>query len=233
MSEPERATFSFPGLNCGLCGYKTCSEFSTAVEENAELIERCIHLVKPQYENQWPASAEGGDNCDSCSSPCSRNPEARNSWKDSLSRELDFVLDIIPNEPGPRETIRLHNPMLTRELDIQPGDILIGRPLGMSCGCPITHCGVAVDVDRKTGIIVWCITGPLSPRHNEFKDLGYYSAEAYEGIVKESKVELKVGMRYWFMPQKCMLQWRHSGLVNFINRTSRGLQVRVEGLLIG
>lgn len=103
----------------------------------------------------------------------------------------------------------------------------------MSCGCPITHCGVAVEVDMRTGIIVWCVTGPLNSRHKDFKDLGYYSAEAYEGIVRDSKTDLKIGMRYWFMPHKCMLQWRHSGLINFINKNSEGTQVRLEGLFIG
>jgi hypothetical protein len=59
------------------------------------------------------------------------------------------------------------------EMDIQPGETLIGRPLGMSCGCPITHCGVAMQVDHRTGVIVWCVTGPLRPRQQGFKDLGY------------------------------------------------------------
>jgi hypothetical protein len=36
-----------------------------------------------------------------------------------------------------------------------------------------------------------------------------------------------------FQPHMCMLQWRHSGLVNYLNRTPNGLQVRVEGLWIG
>lgn len=36
-----------------------------------------------------------------------------------------------------------------------------------------------------------------------------------------------------FQPHRCMLQWRHSGLVNYLNRTPNGLQVRVEGLWIG
>jgi len=40
-------------------------------------------------------------------------------------------------------------------------------------------------------------------------------------------------MRYYFQPRMCMLQWRHSGLVNFMNRTASGYQVRVEGLWIG
>jgi uncharacterized Fe-S cluster-containing protein len=123
--------------------------------------------------------------------------------------------------------------MLVRELKVQKGDQLTGRPLGMSCGCPITHCGIAIEVDQRNGIIVWCVTGPLTARENTVKDLGYYSAEAYEGIILDSRVELKIGMRYWFMPHKCMLQWRHSGLVNFINKNVQGTQVRLEGLLIG
>lgn len=88
-----------------------------------------------------------------------------------------------------------------------------------------------------TGIITWCVTGPLAPRSKGFKDIGFYSAEAYEGIVLKTKTELKIGMRYWFMPHKCMLQWRHSGIINFINKTKVNdkvlPQVRIEGLLIG
>lgn len=30
-----------------------------------------------------------------------------------------------------------------------------------------------------------------------------------------------------------MLQWRHSGLVNYINRGSDGTQIRLTGLRIG
>jgi len=40
-------------------------------------------------------------------------------------------------------------------------------------------------------------------------------------------------MRYYFQSQMCMFQWRHSGLVNFLNRTATGYQVRVEGPWIG
>ena len=155
------------------------------------------------------------------------------SWRDSLDREFDFYLEHFPEEPGPRETIIPHNPMITREMDIQAGDLLIGRPLGMSCGCPITHCGVVMDVDHRTGVINWCVTGPLKVREHGFKDLGYYIAEAYDGLIRTARCEIKIGMRYYFQPRMCMLQWRHSGLVNYLNRTKDGLQVRVEGLWIG
>jgi uncharacterized Fe-S cluster-containing protein len=90
-----------------------------------------------------------------------------------------------------------------------------------------------MSVDKRTGVIVWCVTGPLNPRQNGFKDLGYYIAEGYEGMISEARTEIKIGMRYYFQPRMCMLQWRHSGLVNFMNRTASGYQVRVEGLWIG
>ena len=160
------------------------------------------------------------------------HPGAR-PWQDSLGREFDFYLEHFPEDPGPREIIIPHNPMITREMEIEKGEILIGRPLGMSCGCPITHCGVVAEVDRRTGVIVWCVTGPLGPRAKGFKDLGYYIAEGYEGLVSEARCEIAIGMRYYFQPRMCMLQWRHSGLVNYLNRTPEGLQVRLEGLWIG
>ena len=66
-----------------------------------------------------------------------------------------------------------------------------------------------------------------------FKDIGYYVAEAYEGLITDARLEIRIGARYFFQPRMCMLQWRHSGLVNYLNRTPTGLQVRVEGLWIG
>jgi hypothetical protein len=36
------------------------------------------------------------------------------------------------------------------------------------------------------------------------------------------------------MPRRCMLQWRHSGLVNAVTRLKEGgYRVRIEGLYIG
>jgi uncharacterized Fe-S cluster-containing protein len=237
----QMSVTELPGLNCGLCGFRSCEEMAARLATEPKLIERCIHLsdnriqVAPkEMPNLIPIQSLGATECGSCTSVCVAPPiHPDKMWRDTLDREFDFYLEHFPEEPGPREIIIPHNPILTRELGIQRGDILIGRPLGMSCGCPITHCGVAMDVDARTGVLTWCVTGPLNPRQNGFKDLGYYIAEGYEGLITQARTPIKIGMRYFFQPRMCMLQWRHSGLVNYLNRTPTGLQVRVEGLWIG
>ncbi len=213
-----------PGYDCGLCGSKTCDQFALRAAEDISLIERCIHINPAVVKNS------GGHVCTGCGKDHGSDSI---TYRDSLGREFDFILDSFPHEAGPKEIIIPHNPLRTRELNIQVGDTVLGRPLGMSCGCPVTHCGIVTEVDQVHGVMSWCITGPLDPRQKGFKDIGYYSAEAYEGLVKATRKEIKIGMRYWFMPHKCMLQWRHSGLVNFINNGPHGLHIRLEGLFIG
>lgn len=231
-----------PGLNCGLCGFRSCEEMAAQLTTHPELLQRCIHLsgnVVSHDTSKQPAimtpprPSPAPVVCGTCNPGTLMTTNTPPTWKDTLGREFDFYLECFPEEPGPRETILPHNPMLTREREITPGDILIGRPLGMSCGCPITHCGVVMEVDRRTGVIVWCVTGPLKPRQSGYKDLGYYIAEAYDGLVRETNSKIEIGRRYYFQPRMCMLQWRHSGLVNFVNRTADGMQIRVEGLWIG
>ena len=239
---------TLPGLDCGLCGFRRCDDLSTRLATNPEWLERCVHLSAEALRKDAPAIRrdDGPATARRNEEPAPKTRPARPaplpvldhtagepSWQDSLGREFDFYLEHFPEEPGPREAILPHNPMLTREMNIQPGELLLGRPLGMSCGCPITHCGVVMDVDHRTGLINWCVTGPLRAREQGFKDIGYYVAEAYDGLIRKRRVEPKIGMRYYFQPRMCMLQWRHSGLVNYLNRTADGFQVRLEGLWIG
>ncbi len=195
-----------------------------------KLLERCIHV---SGSDAVVTASGGGRTVTAAPSRVSLPTLPQTTWQDSLGREFDFYLEHFPEEPGPRECILPHNPLITREMNVQPGDLMIGRPLGMSCGCPITHCGVAMTVDQRTGVINWCVTGPLRVRQEGFKDLGYYIAEAYDGLVRNARTELRIGCRYYFQPRMCMLQWRHSGLINYLNKTTDGLQVRLEGLWIG
>lgn len=225
LTKYDKIIEMLPKLDCGACGSKTCDEFAKIVEQDENELKKCIHISNKQKEKSPHVSCLG------CASEGLGN---RIGWKDQLGREFDFILDCFENEPGPRETILPYNPALVKDLGVKKGDIMIGRPMGMSCGCPITHCGVVTDVDARNGVINWCVTGPLKPRTEGFIDIGYYVAQAYDGIIKESKSEIKLGMRYWFLPRRCMLQWRHSGLVNSVVKQKDGsLKIRVEGLFIG
>ena len=216
-----------PKLDCGACGYKTCSDFSERVDNGDEELKKCIHIAD-KIDNK-AASKE----CFICAKEGAGMGD-KLGWKDNLQRDFDFILDCFPNEPGPKETILPYNPTLVKELGVKKGDVMIGRPMGMSCGCPVTHCGVVSDVDARNGVIYWNVTGPLRPRSEGFVDIGYYVSQAYEGIIKETREEIKLGRRYWFLPRRCMLQWRHSGLVNAVTKLKDGsYKVRVEGLYIG
>ncbi len=216
---------NLPMLDCGACGYKTCHEFSVLIDQEPEEIRRCVHLdgKKPMTKVQ-----------DMLAERFQTGIGEKMGWQDNLKRPFDFILDCFDNEPGPRETILPYNPALVKELGVKKDDVMIGRPMGMSCGCPITHCGIVTGTDPRNGVINWCVTGPLRPRSEGFVDIGYYVAQAYEGIIREAKEEIRLGRRYWFLPRRCMLQWRHSGLVNAVTKLKDGTcRVRIEGLFIG
>ena len=212
-----------PELDCGACGFKTCNQFGDHLNQSPDDLKLCIHVEKKKPAE---VSLKSG--------LINAGLGERLGWKDHLHRDFDFILDSFDDEPGPRETILPYNPALVRELGVKKDDVMIGRPMGMSCGCPVTHCGIVTSADPRNGVINWCVTGPLKPRSQGFIDIGYYIAQGYEGLIRESKCEIKIGMRYWFMPRRCMLQWRHSGLVNDVTRLKDGsYKVRIEGLYIG
>jgi uncharacterized Fe-S cluster-containing protein len=224
-----------PGLDCGLCGFPTCDLFATALQAKPQLMERCT--MRSPDKPTYTAAAAAPAAADSLIVLPTRSPTEKRQepWHDRLGRPFEFYMDVFPQDRGPREAIIPRNPLRTRELEIQPGDLLLGRPSGMSCGCPLTHVGVAERVDAINGVIEWCITGPLTARQGNPKNIGYYEAIAYDGIIKEKQpdCEIQIGVRYFFQPRRCMMQWRHSGLITFLNQTPYGLQAHAEGLMIG
>lgn len=201
-----------PGKDCGLCGYRTCRELAEVILTDPAAIKRCVY-IETKREDQVPEVAE-------------EEP----TWKDVLGRDYDFVLNKFPEDPGPREIILPFNPTNLEKLGIKKGDVLYGRPA--STGCPVTHVGVVVDEpDYFNGIIVWCVVGPMQARERGI-NIGCYTPVAYEGTVKHTKVDLQIGRRYNFLPRYCMLQSRHSGLINMITNTKDGDRVRLEGIWI-
>jgi len=212
----EEILKNLPGKNCGLCGFKTCTEMAESMLTKPEMYERCIPAI---------ASKSPTKDVEEFQAP---------TWKDNLGRRYDFVLDKYSVDHGPRETILLFNPANVEKLKLKKGDVIFGRPAWISCGCPVTHVGVIVeDPDCFNGTVVWCIVGPLWSR-KEGINIGYYNSTAYEGIVHDVRkgIKLQIGRRYFFQPRYCMMQWRHSGVIVAIGNTSEGTRVRIEGLMI-
>ena len=175
----EAANVELPGLDCGLCGYRTCDELQEQLPSRPELLKQYIHLSDNRVDTEpgkLPlAAASRQEACDTSCGGCVNRFSSPNIRGVDLARQprprIRFLPGALSRGARPREIILPHNPLITREMDIQVGDILIGRPLGMSCGCPITHCGVAIEVDRRTGVIVWCVTGPFGPRQKGSRTL--------------------------------------------------------------
>jgi uncharacterized Fe-S cluster-containing protein len=194
----KNGAHQLPDLDCGACGYRTCNEFSDRLTVHPEELKLCIHLKgnkkeitpNPLLSSPFMEMTNGNGKDHTISAG------ERMGWIDNLGRPFDFILDCFENEPGPRETILPYNPLLVKELGVKKGDIMIGRPMGMSCGCPITHCGIVTDTDPRNGVINWCVTGPLKPRNEGFIDIGYYVAQGYEGLIRDAKEEINLGKRY-------------------------------------
>ena len=162
-----------PGLNCGLCGYRTCDEFHGQLASSPELIRRCIHLSENRVKQDSPEAAPvrrpeamaarsrtGGATAGVL--PVLQNRQERSPWRDSLDREFDFYLEHFPEEPGPREIILPHNPLITREMERRArrhshrpaaGDVvrLPDHPLRRGDGGGSSHGGDRLVRDRPAG----------------------------------------------------------------------------------
>ena len=215
VHESKQLAQLLPGKNCGLCGFKNCEDLLHHALSDPDSIKRCVYLFE---HTNTPV--------------LSMRDVAEVNWKDMLDREYDFVLDKFEDDPGPREHILLGNPVNLEKLKIKKGDIVFGRPV-MGVGCPVTHCGVVMqEPDYFNGALVWCITGMMDARERGI-EIGYYHILAYEGLVKQSRIELQLGRRYDFLPRYCMLQARHSGLINTMTKTKEAYRLRLEGISLG
>jgi hypothetical protein len=88
---------ALPGLDCGLCGSRTCAELAERLSGDPGLIKRCTPLSGGQASAQgagpqvqpirvWPrATAAAPPLPDGASS-------ATPAWTDGLGREFDFLL---------------------------------------------------------------------------------------------------------------------------------------------
>src|SRR5512136_790561 len=89
-----------PGLNCGLCGLRTCSEMADRLAAQPELIERCIHLSNNRVSITAPqigtspaikTSPQMIETCGGCAVNERMTVQSKlaPSWHDTLGREFD------------------------------------------------------------------------------------------------------------------------------------------------
>jgi uncharacterized Fe-S cluster-containing protein len=107
-------------------------------------------------------------------------------------------------------------------VEIQVGDFIRYRPLA----CPVTHFAKVIDIDP--GIYTIHLVGPLHRLGREdfkFKDLGLCMILAFEGRISRGQLP-KVGQTVKFIPEYCMMQKVHSGMVVGVE----GKDIRIEGI---
>jgi len=197
-----------PGYNCGSCGFRQCRDFAAQLKSPEDL-RRCPFLERDIFrDNLGKLSALVGADI---------SPEEKiTGIIDGL--EADFMLAPLRDECSCREFIHPFN----GAIEINTGDLLRYRPLG----CPITHFAKVIDIDP--GIYTIHLVGPLHRLGREdlkFKDIGLCMILAFEGRVSRGKLP-KVGQTVKFVPEYCMMQKVHSGMVVSVE----GRDIRIEGI---
>jgi len=200
-----------PGFNCGECGWRSCREFARHLLRGGD-IEGCPPLKQERFSKNLSrlkvelARARGAVGAE----------EMIRGVIDGL--EADLALAPLAGEPSCREDIHPFDPCVA----LHEGDLLRYRPLG----CPITH--FARVLASGQGIATVHMTGPLHLMGNPdaiFKDVGLCIVLAFEGLVSRGRVP-DVGETVRFLPEHCMMQKVHSGVVVH----SEGRMVRIEGV---
>jgi hypothetical protein len=195
-----------PGYNCGECGLSSCREFAAKLVDVAGL-EKCTILKQERFKGRAEQIAE--------LLACTEKTEEIIGVLDGL--HASFALAPLPGEPSCREDLHPFNP------DARPkeGDIFRYRPLG----CPITH--FARVLKSRQGVVTVHLVGPVHLLKGlpVPEDIGLAMVLAFEGTISRGK-RPEVGETVRFLPEHCMMQKVHSGVVVH----SEGNRVRIEGI---
>ncbi|MFZ3150007.1 MAG: (Fe-S)-binding protein [Methanothrix sp.] len=195
-----------PGYNCGECGLGSCREFAAKLVDVAGL-ERCSILKQERFKGRAEEIA--------ALLACSEKTEDIIGVLDGL--RAAFTLAPLGGEPSCREDLHPFNP----EAHFKEGDIFRYRPMG----CPVTHFAKVLKSDR--GIVTVHLVGPVHILQGlpAPEDVGLCMVVAFEGVVSRGK-RPDVGETVRFLPEHCMMQKVHSGVVVH----SEGAMVRIEGI---
>lgn len=207
-SEVINLVWTPPGKNCGACGQKDCVTFTDAV--NAGVLRDCdCPFFSSDTQTKIPLPSEY-------------------QTEDILGDPIDFVLNPLPGEVSARKLLLPFRPDLVERWNIQPGEIVIGRPMG--AGCPVQHVLQVISASLVSGVLICHVVGPAFSRGKAVKDLEAYHMIGFEGIAIPVRKEPEFGRRMKFLPGFCMMNLGHTGVVNMILNTSAGLHVRIEDI---
>jgi uncharacterized Fe-S cluster-containing protein len=203
MKEIEKL---LPGYNCGECGLRSCREFAAALVD-VEGLTRCPILDQERFKGRAEEIAK--------LLAASGKDEEIIGVLDGL--RASFALGPLPGEPSCREDL---HPF---DISFSPkeGDIFRYRPLG----CPITH--FAKVLKWQHGIATVHLIGPIHLIEGKPapEDIGICMVAAFEGTISRGRRPV-VGETVRFLPEHCMMQKVHSGVVVH----SEGKRVRIEGI---
>ncbi|MDD4238441.1 MAG: Fe-S cluster protein, partial [Desulfotomaculaceae bacterium] len=154
--------------------------------------------------------------------------EAVYTGKDVLGHAHDFVLEPLPGEISARKIVLPFRSDMVEKMNIQKGDLVLGRPMG--AGCPIPHVLKVIKADRVTGLLYTWVVGPKYSREQAVKDVSAYHMIGFEGIATRVTREPAFGCRVTFLPGFCMMNLNHTGLINMVLEKSCGIHVRIEDI---
>ncbi len=200
--------------NCGLCGEPTCE----SLREKVQRLEK-FKSICPFYRKERAETQNHVIETDVVYEKC-----------DMHGTEYDFVLKAVAGEQSARKIIRPFRPDLVEKLNIVPGSVVMGRPMG--AGCPVTHVLQVYQVDILAGVLYTWAVGPRLSRNASVVDISAYNMVGFEGIAVNIQSAPKIGKAASFLPGFCMIRLVHHGLVNKIINTAEGILVRVEGIHI-
>jgi len=205
-------TALLPGYNCGECGYQQCRDFGAALLGGGAELASCPHLGTEKFSANIPRIQQVLD----VSRTATTESQVITGVIDGLV--ADFIIAPLPGEPSCREDLHPFDP------EVRPtvGEHVRYRPLG----CPITH--FARVLDAKRGILSVHLVGPVHRLGRDdvaYEDIGICLVVGFDGIVSKGRVP-DVGQTVKFLPEHCMMQKVHSGVVVH----SEGNRVRIEGI---
>jgi len=195
-----------PGFNCGECGEKSCRDFARTLVDVGGL-DRCTILKQDRFRGRTEKIAQ--------LLAVSERREEIVGVLDGL--HADFTLGPLPGEPSCREDLHPFNPLA----QFKEGDIFRYRPLG----CPITHFARVLRYER--GIVTVHLVGPVHLLQGlpMPEDIGICMVLAFEGTISRGD-RPQVGETVRFLPEHCMMQKVHSGVVLH----TVGNRIRIEGI---